>query len=520
MKLSRLNYIVLLAALSLSSTSCLDKYPEDSIPDGKAVTSAKDVNELVIGLYSSFKSSYLYSGQLTLLPDLQTDLAYAVDGYSNVYGDIWRWNLLTDNNDIEGVYGSLNTVVGQANYILENTAKIESKVNDDDYDKLQSYKGEAYFARALANAELIKLFCPSYKANGADKQLGIVLSKSYYQSPELKRASLKDSYAFVLEDLAKAKELLKIDEDDNSSVYNLPYFSEYTVDALYARVYLYMGDWANAVKYSSEIIDSGKFGLASVSQMYTSSTSYFRYMWQYGDSPETIWKVGFTTTSYGGALGKAFFNTVPPSNYKPDYVPAQWVLNLYQSGDLRADTYFQTVTTGYDSHFQWPLLAKYFGNQDFLNINMYGVCRPHVFRLAEQYLIRAEAYCRLGNYGNASKDLTTLANARYGSTDSNGNVSSANVSVSVNESNWFQTINEERVRELYMEGFRLQDLKRWCADGLIKGTAFKRTPQLQSLPMGSSLEIKANDPRMVWPIPKHEIDLPGSHIEQNEGYTK
>lgn len=520
MKLSRLKNIVLLAALSLSTVSCLDKYPEDSIPEGDAVNTAKDVDQLVIGLYASFKSSYLYSGQLTLLPDIQADLVYAVDGYTNIYGDVWRWNILTDNSDIEGVYGSLNEVVGNANFILEGIAKIEKTVSDADYDKLQSYKGEALFARALANAELIKLFCPSYKAAEADKQLGIVISKSYSQSPELKRASLKDSYAFVLDDLNKARELLKIDEDDNSTVYNLPYFSEYTADALLARTYLYMGDWANAVKYSSEVINSGKFALASVSQMYNSSTSYFRYMWQYGDSPETIWKVGFTTTSYGGALGSAFFNAVPPSNYKPDYVPAQWALNLYSSEDLRYSTYFQSVQTSYDSHFTWPLLAKYYGNQDFLNINIYGVCRPHVFRLAEQYLIRAEAYCRMGNYSNASKDLTTLAAARYGTQNSSGSVTASNVQMSVNESNWFQTINDERVRELFMEGFRLQDLKRWCADGLIKGNAFSRTPQEQSLPMGSSLTIKANDYRMVWPIPKHEIDLPGSHIQQNEGYTK
>ena len=60
-----------------------------------------------------------------------------------------------------------------------------------------------------------------------------------------------------------------------------------------------------------------------------------------------------------------------------------------------------------------------------------------------------------------------------------------------------------------MEGFRLQDLKRWH-----KG--FERKPQEQSLTNGSSLKIEADDVRFVWPIPKHELQSPGSQIQPNE----
>jgi hypothetical protein len=70
-------------------------------------------------------------------------------------------------------------------------------------------------------------------------------------------------------------------------------------------------------------------------------------------------------------------------------------------------------------------------------------------------------------------------------------------------------IEEERVKELYMEGFRLMDLKRWH-----KG--FERTPQTQSLENGSSLCIEADDPLFVWPIPQHELESPGSMILPND----
>ena len=60
-----------------------------------------------------------------------------------------------------------------------------------------------------------------------------------------------------------------------------------------------------------------------------------------------------------------------------------------------------------------------------------------------------------------------------------------------------------------MEGFRLHDLKRW-------GKGFKRTPQAHSQKEGSSLEIEAGNPMFVWPIPKHELEAPGSDIKPNE----
>lgn len=124
---------------------------------------------------------------------------------------------------------------------------------------------------------------------------------------------------------------------------------------------------------------------------------------------------------------------------------------------------------------------------------------PKVFRLSEQYLIRAEAYCHLKEYTKAGKDITTLRSARY-------KTYGATV---IGEDNWLETISEERVRELFMEGFRLHDLKRWH-----KG--FERKPQANSQAEGSSLKIEADNPLFVWPIPQHELEAPGSEILPNE----
>ena len=102
MNIKNIKTYILSAGLLLSLSSCLDKYPEDSIRMDEAINTVDDIDKLVIGLYDSFKSSALYSGHLTLLPDLQADFVYCVKGYSNTYGDIYRWNdIKATNPEIE-----------------------------------------------------------------------------------------------------------------------------------------------------------------------------------------------------------------------------------------------------------------------------------------------------------------------------------------------------------------------------------------------------------------------------------
>ena len=494
---------IMLAAVMLSATSCLDKLPEDEVPFDQAIQTVDDVNLAVIGIYDAYKSKYLYSGNLTLLPDLQTDLVYGINGNTNIYGDIWRWkDILATNTDIEAVYGSLYEVINRCNFLLDRVDNVRKNTTDDTaLDKLDQCCGEAYFARALAYSELIKLFCKAYESDeDAAKQLGVILSQHYRGDEEMKRSSLKDSYQFVLDDLDRAADLLELEEDFSGALYDTPYFNEYPVYALRARVALYMKKWDEAIKYSTKVIESGYYTLSSCTQQISSGISYYKYMWTNDHSTEAIWKVGFTINSYGGRLGTIFAN-YDYTTLRPDYVPAKWAINLYDANDLRASTFFQSFTTGYSHGLTWPLLIKYFGNEEFTNYKILHVTMPKVLRLSEQYLIRAEAYVQSGKTAEAGKDITAIRAARYATYGGSTPMG--------DKENAMKVIEEERVKELYMEGFRLQDLKRWH-----KG--FKREPQDQSLSNGSSLKVEADDPMFVWPIPQHELDAPGSEVEPNE----
>ena len=493
--IQKIRIFAALAAATLVLSSCLEKYPEDAIPEDKAIRTLMDANQAVLGIYSDFKSSALYSGYLTLLPDIQADLVYAVDGYTNTFGDIWRWEILSTNKEVEAVYGTLYKVIGDCNFFFDYVERLRATLTEDsDLETLHGLEGEVHFARALAYSELIKLFCKAYEPDTAADELGVVLVESYHNPGFLTRASLEKSYRFVLDDLKKAAEYIDVEKMNNS-----PYFTSSLVNALYARTYLYMQDWEKAIEYSTKVIEDKYLGLSSATVTNgNTGQSYYQYMWTNDAASEIIWKVGFTPTSYGGALGRVFLNYNYVS-FKPDYVPAAWALDLYTSGDLRFSSFFATKTTGYAHGLQWPLLMKYYGNATFLSNRILHVNMPKVFRLSEQYLIRAEAYCRNGEYSKAGKDLSTLRAARF----------SGSGGISLNPDTWLKTISEERVRELYMEGFRLQDLKLWHM-------GFERKPQTSSVKEGSSLKIEADNALFVWPIPQHELESPGSDIQPNE----
>lgn len=503
-----MKYLVVAMAVALSTTSCLEKLPSSAIPTDEAMQSYDDATQTVTGIYSMMKSGALWSGHLTLLPDIQADLVYAVDGYSNTYGNHWQWNIRSTNSEIESVYASLYSIISNCNFYLEKIDDVVAKQTDDErITHLEQYTGEVYAIRALCYSELLKLYCKAYDPATADRELGVVLRKGYSEEEPSVRASLKESYEFVVADLERAEQLL----DEQWDVYSSYYMTQSVAHALHARVALYMQDWDAAIEHSSKVIDhpNGMYSLSSATELYTSSMTFFDYMWNYDLATETIWQVGFTPTSYGGALGQVFlsFNN-DFTYYYPDYVPAQWALDLYTSGDMRYNSYFATLTTGYDHALTWPLLVKYYGNQEFIGYYIYHVTMPKPFRLAEQYLIRAEAHCRKSSpdFSKASRDINTLRASRF---------SGGGGSLSLSAENYIEQIANERVRELFMEGHRLQDIKRW--GNLYRGgEGFTRTPQTNSLAEGSSLSVRADDVRFVWPIPQHELEAPGSQVEPNE----
>ena len=138
-------------AVAFGLNSCLEKIPTDAILESEGMKTFNDAEQTVTGIYSAYMSSSLYSGLLTLLPDIQADLVHAVQGNSNTYGTIWQWDIRSTSSEVESVYGGLYRVIGRCNFFLDQVASLRETLTDDQsLTYLDYYTGEVYCARGLA----------------------------------------------------------------------------------------------------------------------------------------------------------------------------------------------------------------------------------------------------------------------------------------------------------------------------------------------------------------------------------
>ena len=288
--MKKIQYIIMKAAaviaVALGLSSCLEKLPGDYILEEEGMQTFADAEQTLTGIYTAYMSSALYSGYLTLCPDIQADLVYAVQGNSNTLGTHWLWDIRSTNPEVESVYAALYKIIGRCNFFLDKVDELRNSLTDDaEIQYLDYYTGEVYCARGLAYAELLRCFCKAYDPATAENELGLVLADTYFGEKPQKRASLKESYEFVIKDLEKAEEML----DEEKDYFDAAYFTNASAHAIHARVALYMLDWPAAIKHSTVLIYSDAFELASAKAYVTSTQSYLNYLWTTDTSYENIW---------------------------------------------------------------------------------------------------------------------------------------------------------------------------------------------------------------------------------------
>ena len=501
MKKLKIFSLILLTAATTSCSDFLTEMPNGAIPQDDAIKTLDDCDAAIIGIYSTFKSSALYSGYMTQLPDIQADLAYLSLSNTGVFADIYRWNINPSTAQITSIYSALYQVISRCNFFFDYADRVrETLTTESEIKTFEKRIGDAYFARALAYSELIRHFCEAYtEENADDENSGVSLALSYVNNPKaIKRSTLRESYAQVISDLENAEKYIPTDR----AVADSEYFSPGAVNALQSRIYLYIGEYQKSVDAATQVIKSGIYELAEA--VYPTSTGYSEYgnMWVYDSSDEIIWKIAMTTTDRGGALGKIFLN-YNGATYSPDYVAPNTILDLFGDTDYRYPYFFSDITAADGT--QPTVIRKYIGNPNIdAGSTKYFTNMPKVFRLSEVYLNRAEAYYNLGNTTSALADLTSIRRKRlqgYGSAGGSGEAV-------------MQEIKEERIRELFMEGFRLSDLKRW-------GDEIIRKKQIYTIDGNNEnqLNIKPTDAAYrftTWPIPQHEIEASNNGVVGNK----
>ncbi len=506
------------ALVAFGVTSCdMDKYPYNSLEESTYMTTVNDFANARVGLYSYYRS--LTTGGYILTPEIQGDDFHAVAGFSNAYGNQYRWDFQPSDGNIESIWSAYYAHISRANYFIDSYQAAvkgdKGEFNEEELEVLGAYAAEAYFTRAYDYLNLAGYFCEAYDAETAEEALGLPLQTTYAPTSDASRypgrSSLKATYEQIMSDIEDAEELINPALILGESQKALNYITKDVVVALKARAALQMQDYETAIDASTSLIAAGQYPLIN-------TEADFKNMWVYDEGSEVMWQIYMSPDELGSATGTTFWGQYKEdkSTMRMDYVPSQKLVDLYEENDIRFGAFFEafelTVPTG-ASGWLW-VFNKYPGNPNLyasLSVDAHYTNMSKPFRIAEQYLIAAEAYLGMTDLANAGSYLNQLQAARFIDFQA-ANYTDATILMNA--------IKDERHRELVGEGFRLTDLKRWR-----EGVKRQNATQVADLVLypgaetTTALSKDADDFRMLWPIPKAEMDVnPQLKGQQNPGY--
>jgi hypothetical protein len=459
-------------ALSVGLSGCKDALtiePQQSIDASTAYNTSQKVSAAVIGTYARLDDPSLYGTDLILVPELMGANGYITwNGSFSNYAQIGRHTQISTLSNAQAIWTQAYNAINQCNLILANLAAVT------DAGQRTQFEGEANFIRGLMYFELVRLYAQQYQVGGNNTQPGVPINLTAVTSTEqadvkLARASVEDVYKQVISDLQAA--ITKLPAQ------NVTRASKYSAEAMLARVYLQQSNFTAARAMADDVIkNSGAALQGSVAAVFANRNS--------GESLFEIQQNDQNNAGTSNAGLATFFAGYSPTGDQTVlygrgdvYIQPAFV-NLYESSDVRGTDGRPALTTQ-------KLIYVSDGNNKTgryrtIKWRTYGQ-NITVARLAEMYLIRAEASVRAGNNASALADVNAVRR-RSGATPL--------TSVVLND------VLLERQLELAFEGFRIHDLKR------------------TGRPVGT---IASNSPTLVLPIPQREINN-NSLLTQNAGY--
>ena len=527
MRRKTLKTLLVASAVSVGAVGCTDLViePESTVTSSNIFTDEGSYESFVAKIYAGLA----VTGQEG--PDGARDIQRITDeGFSNYLRLLWVINTLptdeaviawgdpglpemnyqawgADNQWPGGMYSRIYFQIAMANEFLRETSdeKLDERnVSDETRADILQYRAEARFLRAYSYWHGVDIFGPIPLVDETS-DLGV-------EPPE--QATRAEVYDFIVNELNAIKSELPA-----------PGAGEYgradqgAVAMLLAKLYLnaevYAGTraYAQALQEAEFVINSGAYELDDdYTEMFLADNN---------TSPELIFVVpqdGDNTRTWGGTTFLAHASVGGNMDAAAYGLDGGWwglriqpeIVNLFPaSGDARADDVFftdgQALEISSLSDFFQGYAAPKFQNVTSdgtpgSNLTFPDTDYP-VFRLADAYLIYAEAHLRdgVGEVGTAVGLVNELRERAYG--DTSGNIAAGDLTLDF--------ILDERARELYWEGHRRTDLVRF---GLFTGGDY-----LWTFKGGTPGGQATADFRDVYPLPASEL-LANPNLTQNEGY--
>lgn len=466
-KINNLYLIIVIAGATIMG-SCKKNYlqqnPNDSLTPEQALKDESGLISAVNGAYSDLRSVSLFGRDFVITGDLMADNTYVEIKNSGRYLIQYGFSMSSSDGIASEEWSTAYTGILRANRVID--ANVTG-------GNVASIKAEAYAIRALLYFKLVTLFAKPYTDDPGALGVPLVLHYDPYNLPS--RNTVSEIYQQIVSDLKSAFQA-------GPGFVNSTRFSKYSIEALLAKVYLYMGDNTNAKAAAVDVISHSGFTLTTP----TNYNGYWANPSYRTDKLETLFEIDadvINNNAFDDYAGMYY-------NGYNDIYASQQLYDLYSATDIRK-TVMQPGTTKSGAA---AIVVKKFpnaGNGDRDNIK--------VLRLADVYLTAAEA-----SLPGSESDAKTYLNALMAKRDLSFAGYTSTGTALLND------IITERRKELAFEGDRFSDLNRLKL-------AIVRASNPGAIPGPLSVSYP-NDKRLN-PIPLNEIQAnPNIAGQQNSGY--
>lgn len=450
---------IIFISLIVSFFSCDDfvqvSPPNTQLNGADVFESRNTALAALMNMYAKMRDAGILSGRINgsgaLLGMYADELTYHGGNDGNTF-NVFNTTLQEDTPVVTTVWNQAYHVIYCSNAIIEGCENSTSLT----INEKNQFIGEALFARAWTHFTLANIFGDIPYLNSTDYQINRIVS----------RTPIQQVYNNVLNDLELAINLLS----ENYQGTGRSRVNKAAASALYARVLLYNKNWNEAITQASIVINNPNYAIVSnLNNVFLSN------------SQETI--LHYSPNDQGNNAHDAsvyIFNLLPPSNLSISDV----LFSSFNENDLRRSNWIRTLS---NENGSWSHAFKYKINTNTSTSQELSVA----FRLAEMYLIRAEARLNTGDIIGGRSDLNIIRE-RAG----------VELLDTLDLETLLEALLNERKWELFTEhGHRFFDLKR---SGKLNTVMNNLKPAWASN-------------KTVWPIPLNEILL-NPNMTQNPGY--
>ena len=472
MKKYLLKYGMLAVLSTTALTSCSNDFIEteffQQVQQGPLNT-IEELDAFVKGQYLSMRSASYYGCDFLMIGELRSNNMYSdfANG-AGYYQTVASYSMTAGDQYSSGPYAEMYKVIAKANIVINNvpSGQLTWKQSQDPaaiQARANYLKGQAYASRALALFDLLRMFGQEY----AGGTTGVVIPTVYNPEAKQARSTVAETRAQIEADFDKALSLMGT---PTANIHlTRTEINQYGVKALMSRYYLYKGDYAKVRTLVADLVASGKYSVIGASDF---SGSFSKP----DSSVNSIFEIAVGSTNDLGTTSTSNKLNLAPKGYgNMKVVPA---LRLsYAADDVRGAVISSANV----------LNGKYVNSFD--NIR--------VVRYEEVLLNGAEAELQGGSAVTALTYYNMIQAKRGKATGALPPAAAVTLDM----------VATERQKELVGEGFGYWDLLR------------RNQPIIQRSSSGVAGTVRnVGNQLLTFPIPRTEINVPGTLVTPNPGF--